>query len=146
MKAKVKSKGDAKAYMKKMQARFKGKRHVAVGFPKGKVSGEDLNKAVWNEFGTKDIPERPFLRNTMKDNKRLYVKILKKGAKSIVRGEYNIDTALSRLGIQIQGDIQNSILTLKSPPNKAATIRKKGSSNPLIDKGKMRGAVTWQKR
>lgn len=51
---------------------------------------------------------------------------------------------LSRLGVLAQGDIQMEITALSSPPNTPSTIARKGSSNPLIDTGAMRGAVTWK--
>lgn len=58
-------------------------------------------------------------------------------------GETALATVLNKLGIVAQGDIQSEITSLRSPPNSAVTIARKGSSNPLIDTGAMRQAVTW---
>jgi hypothetical protein len=55
-----------------------------------------------------------------------------------------MDATLSKLGIMAQGDIQGEITSLSTPPNAPSTIRRKGSSNPLIDSGEMRGAVTYK--
>ena len=33
---------------------------------------------------------------------------------------------------------------LKTPPLAESTIRRKGSSNPLIDTGQLRSSITWQ--
>lgn len=131
-------------------------RNVAVGFPKGKASQSNIQKAIWNEFGTKGgasgggwggpIPERPFLRNTMRNNKRKYADAMKTSAKKILAGETTLANTLDKLGILAQGDVQKEITSLRTPPNAAVTIKLKGSSNPLIDTGAMRQAVTWERR
>lgn len=127
---------------------------VAVGFPAGKVDSDVLNKAVWNEFGTRGgasgggwggpIPERPFMRNAMRNNLGKYRSAMKTAAPHILLGETSLTTVLSKLGILAQGDIQAEIVSLRSPPNAAVTIERKGSSNPLIDSGEMHQAVTWK--
>lgn len=127
---------------------------VAVGFPAGKVDNDVLNKAVWNEFGTRGgasgggwggpIPERPFMRNAMRNNSGKYRSAMKTAAPHILLGETSLTTVLSKLGILAQGDIQAEIVSLRSPPNAAVTIERKGSSNPLIDSGEMHQAVTWK--
>lgn len=127
---------------------------VAVGFPAGKVDSDVLNKAVWNEFGTRGgasgggwggpIPERPFMRNAMRNNAGKYRSAMKTAAPHILLGETSLTTVLSKLGILAQGDIQAEIVSLRSPPNAAVTIERKGSSNPLIDSGEMHQAVTWK--
>lgn len=131
-----------------------GPKRVKVGFPAGKASGSNIEKAVWNEFGTRGgasgggwggpVPPRPFLANAMRDNREKYRDDMAKGAKSILNGSTSLRTILSKLGIQAQGDIQAEITALESPANSPVTIALKGSSNPLIDTGAMRGAVTWR--
>lgn len=124
-------------------------------------------RAVYNEFGTKGsgkgfktkrgggfggpVPERPFMRNAMRQNKDKYASMLGTEGRSIlwamIRGGDTAGAkkrALRRIGVEAQGDIQESITDLSSPPNSPLTIQLKGSSNPLIDKGEMRKAVTWR--
>lgn len=111
-------------------------------------------KAIYNEFGTRGgasgggwggpIPERPFMRNALRNNSRKYTAALAKSAQQILRGEVAVSTVLSKLGIMAQGDIQQEITSLNSPPNSPVTIALKGSSKPLIDTGAMRQAVTWK--
>lgn len=115
---------------------------VKVGFPAGQVGSDVLNIAVWNHYGTRTIPERPFLDNAMRDNKAKYQRAMRNSAKRILRGETGMRTILSRLGLQAQGDVQEEITALRSPPNAPGTIKQKGSSNPLIHTGRMRQAVT----
>jgi hypothetical protein len=121
----------------------KGKTGVQVGFPVGVEPGI-IERATFNEFGTTRIPERPFLRNAMKANRRKYEREMKSAAKLILAGQMTTEQALTRLGIMAQGDIQDEISTFSDPPNAASTIAQKGSSKPLIDTGQMRQAVTYR--
>lgn len=117
---------------------------VKVGFPASKTDGDVIDRAIFNHFGTsRGIPARPFLLNAMRSNKAKYSRLLKHEAKDILLGKMALFGAISRLGIIAQGDIQSEITTLRSPPNAPSTIASKGSSNPLIDTGEMRQAVTY---
>lgn len=130
--------------------KLKGPTRVKVGFPAGKADGDIVMRAIWNEFGTRGggwggpIPERPFMRNSMRSNRGKYQRAMASGAKSILSGGASLNSILSRLGILAQGDIQSEITSLASPPNSPVTIALKGSSNPLIDTGEMRQKVTWK--
>lgn len=127
---------------------------VKVGFPAGKVSGDIVMRAIWNHYGTRGgasgggwggpIPPRPFLLNAMRKNRAKYLEAMRKGAKSIIRGQATTRAILAKLGALGQGDVQQEITDLRSPPNAPVTIRLKGSSNPLIDTGEMRSKVTWK--
>lgn len=131
-----------------------GPSKVKVGFPKSKASTSNIEKAVWNEFGTRGgasgggwggpVPERPFMQNAMADNRGKYRDGMATAARKILIGDASMGSTLSKLGIMAQGDIQGEITSLSSPPNSPVTIALKGSSNPLIDTGAMRQAVTWQ--
>jgi hypothetical protein len=130
-----------------------GPTKVKVGFPKSGASASNIQKAIWNEFGTRGgasgggwggpIPERPFLRNAMRNNRGQYKDAMARSAASILRGETAMKTVLDKLGILAQGHIQGEITSLSSPPNSPVTIALKGSSNPLIDSRQMHNAVTW---
>lgn len=132
---------------------FTGPQKVKVGFPAGGSSASNIQKALWNHFGTKGgasgggwggpIPERPFLSNAMRDNRNKYREGMQTAARAILAGNYDMRTALDRLGTLAQSDVQNEITALNTPPNAPATILRKGSSNPLIDTGEMRSSVTW---
>lgn len=127
-----------------------GDSHVKVGFPAGKSSAGNINKAVWQEFGTRGggwggpIPERPFMRNAMRANRGKYQQAMRTSAPKLLTGETTLSTVMSKLGVLAQGDIQQEITNLTSPPNSPVTIKLKGSSKPLIDSGQMRAAVTWK--
>lgn len=80
---------------KTLPKRASGSKQVKVGFPAGKTSQDILNRAIWNHFGTDGgksgggwggpIPERPFIRNAIQDNKGTYREGLKKSAAKILR-------------------------------------------------------------
>lgn len=132
----------------------KGPSKVKVGFPASKSTASNIEKAVWNEFGTRGgasgggwggpIPERPFMRNAMRKGRSKYKTMMIHGAKDVLLGTSSLTQVLNKLGIVAQGDIQVEITRLRSPPNSPTTIALKGSSNPLIDTGAMRQAVTWK--
>jgi hypothetical protein len=54
----------------------------------------------------------------------------------------SMDQILEAVGVVAAGKVKVYMTELKTPPNAASTIRKKGSSNPLIDTGAMRASVT----
>lgn len=129
-----------------------GPSKVHVGFPSGEADQDVINRAIWNNFGTSTgIPERPFMQNAMRANRAAYRAMMKAEARAIVLdavkgagGAAAKRKALSRLGIRAQGDIQAEITTLQMPPNAPSTIKQKGSSNPLVDTGEMRSAVSFK--
>ncbi|RIX97169.1 hypothetical protein D3218_19100 [Aureimonas flava] len=148
-----------------------GPNQVKVGFPASKTEDGIVDRAIRNEFGTRGsgkffvrkgkggkvmggfggpVPERPFMRNAMRSNRDKYQRAMAAAARRILRGIMAGENgatlkreALERLGALAQGDIQKEITSLRSPPNSPLTIALKGSSNPLIDTGEMRAAVTW---
>lgn len=140
--------------LRKAGAALKGPTKVKVGFPAGEADQDNINKAVWNEFGTRGgasgggwggpIPERPFMRNAVRENSGKHRSNMKTAAVKILRGETSLRTVLAKLGIVAKTDIQDEIGSLSSPPNSPITIALKGSSKPLIDTGEMRGAVTYK--
>ena len=98
--------------------------------------------AAWNEFGTETIPERPFFRRALAEAEDGIIRVLKAGldTKKMVVGEQ----LAGRVGAHVQGKIRDSITALKEPPNAPETVRRKGSSNPLLDTGTLRNSVDWE--
>lgn len=137
-----------------MQTSLTGPSKVKVGLPSGEADQDNIMKGIWNHFGTRGgasgggwggpIPERPFLSNAMRNNRSAYRAAMKTSAPKLLRGETALRTVLSKLGVLAQGDVQEEITSLSSPPNSPVTIALKGSSNPLIDSGEMRAAITWK--
>jgi hypothetical protein len=130
--------------LSKVQMSLRGPKKVKVGFPAGEADSDVIDRAYWNHWGTTTIPERPFLSAAMRDNRDKYRQGMKASAVKLLTGKTTISVVMSKLGIMAQGDIQESISTWVSPPNAPSTIAQKGSSQPLIDSGEMRAAVTYK--
>lgn len=92
-----------------------------------------------NNLGTYKVPPRPFFTYTIEKNKKKWLRLLKDG---IIK--YKNDKALHRVGEVIKNDITKSIIQFSSPPNALSTIKKKGSSNPLIDTGLLAKSVEFK--
>lgn len=109
------------------------------------TSSNDANivdVAVWNEFGTEHIPQRPFLRDTCEEKDDWGDK--KANIWNSVIDGLNPRTAMEILGQQAKGDIQEKIGSGDFTPNAPSTIKKKGSSTPLIDTGQLRQSITFK--
>ena len=123
---------------------LKGDDSVKVGLPKGSNNYPDGTSVIMvgtvHEFGSpaRNIPQRSFLRSTLQKNKRSYKSLFKKLSKSVVDGKRTKEQALGMLGIQVQGDVQQQINDIKTPP------LKNRDGNPLIDTGHLRQSIIYK--
>lgn len=119
---------------------------VRIGFQKGKASEDDgtdiCDVAAWNELGTVNMPSRPFLRKSVDENEGAINSFLRSKKNDIVSGA-SAEQVLKEIGIFQKDLIQEKITGGSFAPNAASTIRKKGSSKPLIDTGRMRQSVDY---
>lgn len=97
-----------------------------------------------NEFGTTTIPERSFMRSTLQEKKQSIIDLQKNLMKNIVDGSMTVEKALGLLGEFVSDEIRQKIVSLKTPPNTPETIKKKKSSNPLIDTGQLKNSITYE--
>lgn len=117
---------------------------INVGFFVGTKynNGKDVTEvARKNDKGIR-VPKRSFMipAGDKAANKTINITV------NSIAGGMDESQALSRAGIMFKNAIQREITNLKEPPNAQSTILKKGSSNPLIDTGKMRASVNWKLR
>lgn len=96
-------------------------------------------------YGTQDghIPPRPVLTDTL-DAKRGELKAL--GGKlmaAVIFGQMDLDRALNLMGAFMAAEVKKAITAGVLPPNSPETIRRKGSSKPLIDTGRTMNSITW---
>lgn len=101
--------------------------------------------ATFNEYGTRDIPARPFIRTAIDENSAKYEAMFKKGMGFLVKPGGALKL-INRLSLKAVADVQRKITQVKSPPNAASTIKAKGSSNPLIDTGRLRQSISAEIR
>ena len=78
--------------------------------------------ASFNEFGTRTIPERPFMRKTFDDNLANYNKLIERLFKGMLSGKIDAKMAFSILGQQTEDDMKNTIMTGNFKPNSDITI------------------------
>ena len=144
-----------KAEIEKKLAKYKSAT-VNVGFLKGTypngVSFGDV--AFWNEFGTWNIPPRPFFTTCVEKNNKIWGNTF-----TALSKKDSAPVALKRLGVVIKQDIQQSIEEFDTPENAYVTIhggkvrtkfgkiiiiKGKGFDDPLIHTGAMRNSVDWE--
>lgn len=114
---------------------------LEVGFFEGSIypNGNSVASVAFNnEYGNAYTPPRPFFRNAISKNYKKWGEFFLRNQKD------NFEISLGVLGEKIRGDIVKSIDSLTSPPLKSSTIKRKGSSKPLIDTGLMRASVTFK--
>jgi hypothetical protein len=135
-----------------------GKLKVRIGFTEG---GQGFGRnhegvtadpsitqiAAWNELGTESIPARPFLKQSIDNNKDQIAALGVAQIKELVRGNITAEQALKALGALQVSLVQAEIRNGGFAPNAPSTIAKKsrgtGSTTPLIDTGRLRQSVHY---
>jgi hypothetical protein len=128
--------------------------HVAVGVFEGtQRRGTGQSRAIMmamiaavQEYGSpkRGIPERSYIRKWVSSHKEEIVRFIKKLLGEVEDGKMTADQALKKLGAFGVAGIRKQIRETKDPPLKAATIAKKGSSQPLIDTGQLRNSFQYK--
>lgn len=116
--------------LKKLKSNPSGS--VDVGF----FAPEIAQRAAFQEFGTKTIPQRPFIRTTIDRNEVRYFKGMAKAGEKMAQGAPP-GKALIPVANQVRNDLISAIIDWTDPPNAPSTIAKKGANNPLVDTGEM---------
>lgn len=125
---------------------------VWVGFVGGeadkKVDGVAIYMyANFNEYGTSNIPSRPFFRTALNNNRKYIKEQLKELLGKVAIGKITGEVALKSIGLEVQGLIQDSIKNDGWQSNADSTIKaKNGIGQPLIDTGSMLRAVSFEIR
>ena len=107
-----------------------GKKEVAVGFPAGKGLGTPyypsgasvLQVAIWNNYGTRRIPERPFFDLGAIRIQRELRLIADADIRLCLQGKLDASEMMNGWGVLAEGFIQEQILDTWSPPNKGRDI------------------------
>ncbi len=93
--------------------------------------------ALFNEYGTADIPPRPFMRNANAKVQKRAPKIVKAG----MDDEKDLSLITAEIAEDMRNQIIDSITSNTPPPNAESTIKQKESSKTLIDTGQLMGSV-----
>ena len=129
------------------------KLQVCVGFQAGPAEKDSdiqvVEVAYYNNFGTVNedgsvrIPARPFMNAAIDNHVDEISAFIFKRLRAVVRGSIDAQMALNQIGSKCKGITQSEIRDGDWVPNSPATIRRKGSSKPLIDTGTMRQSVMY---
>lgn len=98
--------------------------------------------AVFHEFGL-GVPERSFLRATYDNQWRAWKRLTDSLKAKILIGDESAVKALAVIGQRIEADIKMAIRNRIPPPLSPRTIRRKGSSVPLIDTGQLINSIRY---
>lgn len=94
----------------------------------------------WQEYGTANIPARPFFRPVVENSVdkwgRLYTQMVLKTK--------DPELAMEQLGEVMKGDFIEKIMSIQTPPLSPKTIARKKSSKPLIETGLMRDSCDYK--
>ena len=120
---------------------------VRIGFQRGDAEDENgvdmCDIAAWNELGTSRSPARPFMRQTVDNHEDAINAMLLRKKREIISG-VSAEQILKSIGLEMKDLMQAEIIEGDFAPNAPSTIRRKKSSRPLIDTGRMRQSVNFQ--
>jgi len=117
---------------------------VLIGVHAGDKNGEGqliAEYAAHNEFGTKHIPERSFMRTTFDEQQKKLSAIMARQYSMVQAGTMTVHRALEAIGEKHSDDIKNKINSNIPPVNSPATIKRKKSSKTLVDTGALRNSI-----
>lgn len=119
---------------------------VHVGFLQNATYPNGTNVATIaaiQNFGapSRGIPPRPFFSNMVAKHSGDWPSAVKS---LITIHNYDARIVLELMGQGIAGQLRQSIIDTNDPPNAPSTIRRKGSSKPLVDTGHMLASVDYE--
>lgn len=110
-----------------------------------------LEYAVYNEFGTKNIPPRPFMRRTFEKDGDIISRYIDKRTEEVFDGKISGIQALKRIGEFVRSKIMKNISTANSwaTPLSLSTIKRKTRKGQkdrgvLIDEGILLKSIRYQ--
>jgi hypothetical protein len=110
--------------------------------PHGDLSLIDI--ASMHEFGLGQA-QRSFIGAWAEANEAEHKQNLRALGNALVKGTVaDPQQGLEQLGELYVGEVQARIAGGIAPPNSPSTIRRKGSSTPLVDNGVLRSSITKQ--
>ncbi len=97
-----------------------------------------------HEFGSETVPERSFIRGAVDENIERIRNIQRRSAALFLNGKITIEAALGIIGESVTSMIKARIAAGIDPPDSPETIRRKGSSTPLVDTVQLKGSIQWE--
>lgn len=132
----------------KQLKQFAGKVSIGVfsqqSIVQGKINLAEL--ATVHEYGStkRNIPQRSFLQASLSQNAERYRTLIRSQMWQVVQLKASPMQVKHLLGMRAVADVQNYMVTATFTPLKPATIKRKRSSRPLIDTGRLRQSITYK--
>jgi phage gpG-like protein len=125
--------------------------HVAVGILQDEEREDGFSMvdlAMVHEYGSqaRNIPPRSFIRSTCDAKRKEHLELIRKFQWKILLGRITAQQALTQLGEVVSKDMVKTINNGIEPRLEARTVKRKGSSKPLIDTGRLKGSLTHEIR
>ena len=90
------------------------------------------------------VPERSFIRKGYQLNLKKITNYVNKQIELLFNMKITVEQLYQRVGSYCVSRIQEFLTDLKKPANHPFTIKRKHSSNPLIDTGNLRQSIVWR--
>jgi phage gpG-like protein len=137
--------------LEKLLRKTQKQNHVAVGILQDEPHDEHfsmMDLAMVHEYGSRNghIPARSFIRSTCDAKRKDHLDLVRKLQWQIILGRINAKQALMQLGEVVSKDMVQAINDGIEPALKPETVKRKKSSKPLIDTGRLKGAITHEVR
>jgi hypothetical protein len=125
----------------------KSRRNDSLADARKAINHIDSQSKV-HEYGSQDgrIPARSFIRSTCDAMRTKHLKLMSTLQNKILGGKLLLSQALDTLGEVISKDMVSTINQGVRPDLTEGTIKRKKSSKPLIDTGRLKGAITHEVR
>jgi hypothetical protein len=115
------------------------------GEPEPKEALTVAEVGAFHEFGLGHNPRRSFVADWSDEREEEHRAQMEKMAKAVVQGKVeSVEQGFERLGNLYVGEIQKRMADGIDPALEDATIKRKGSSVPLINSGQLRSAITYE--
>lgn len=104
--------------------------------------------ALFNEFGTQNMPARPFMRRSVAENLRELQDELATHFGAVAELRETAIEAMDAVGRFMAEKMVEAIDTAPTwaAPLAPSTIKRKGHADPLVETGLMRKSITWAVR
>lgn len=116
----------------------------------GKVYGDGqtvLGVGAVHEFGSEHVPQRSFLRTPFQIKKKEMSAFIRGEFSKMAAGRQTAEKALGRIGVKATNIVKGAFTTKGYgawPDIEDETKRRKGSSQPLVDTGVLKGSIHWR--
>lgn len=117
---------------------------VHEGSPRAGDGLSNAEVASFHEFGTSTVPARPFVGPTVKENEAEYLRMLAQALKKddwTSASTRDVKDSLELVGMKMAADMRRRIRDGIEPPLAESTIKRKGSSKPLVDTAQMVNSI-----